>query len=56
VTEKLKDLNMEVEAKEEVTEQATHEPISPLTKHQFPLKVKNITKIESRVVATSEGV
>jgi septal ring factor EnvC (AmiA/AmiB activator) len=27
-----------------INEKATHEPVSPLTKHQLELKVKNLTK------------
>jgi glutamyl-tRNA reductase len=44
VTETLKDLRREVEAREEITEQETHEPVNSLTKHQLELKVKKLTK------------
>jgi glutamyl-tRNA reductase len=44
VTETLKDLRREVEAREEITEKETLEPISSLTKHQLVLKVERLTK------------
>jgi hypothetical protein len=44
VTETLKDLRREVEAREEITEKVVQEPVNSLTKHQLEMKVKNLTK------------
>jgi hypothetical protein len=44
VTKTLKELRREVESREEIIEQESHEPVNSLTKHQLGLKVENITK------------
>jgi hypothetical protein len=44
VTETLKDLRKEVEAREEVNEKATLEPVSSLTKHQLVIKIERLQR------------
>jgi len=44
VTKTPKELRREVESREEIIEQESHEPVNSLTKNQLGLKVENITK------------